>query len=311
MSTPAVPEETGHVGSDVRDSVDSYIAFQLAELEGCLPLVGAADQDAVHGARLALRRLRSVLSCYKSVLPDVPGATGRDVRWLARSLGEARDAYVLSQRLALWLDASEAWLSPEALHKAVNQLLASSNAMATRIGTGSRWQGIVKATRQALLPATAHLAAGETDNHPSFLEVVELLQPRWETVQKSLETAQRTLEPDSRHADEAERNEVLHGARKDIKVLRYSVEAVAPVLGAGATAIIQPSMTLQRLLGEQHDSVAGQAWIKSLSEMPGVEPLDVEDLQNMEQRRLAETEASLRAALLASPVPEPRRMLLG
>jgi CHAD domain-containing protein len=299
------------VGSDVRDSVDSYIAFQLAELEGCLPLVGAADQDAVHGARLALRRLRSVLSCYKSVLPDIPQATGRDVRWLARSLGEARDAYVLSQRLTLWLDVSEAWLSPEALHEAVNQLLASSNAMATRVGTGRRWQGIVRATRQALLLATAHMAAQEIDHHPRLLEVAELLQPRWETVQKSLEAAQRSLETDSPQADEAERNEVLHGARKDIKVLRYSVEAVAHVLGAGATAIIQPSMILQRLLGEQHDSVAGQAWIKSLAEMPGAEPLDVEALQSMEQRRLAESEASLRAALLSSPIPEPRRMLLG
>lgn len=298
------------MGSDVRDSVDSYIAFQLAELEGCLPLVGAADQDAVHGARLALRRLRSVLSCYKSVLPDIPEATGRDVRWLARSLGEARDAYVLSQRLTLWLDASEAWLSPEALHEAVNQLLASSNAMATRVGTGRRWQGIVRATRQALLPATAHMAAQEIDHHPSLLEVAELLQPRWETVQKSLEAAQRSLETDSPHADEAERNEVLHGARKDIKVLRYSVEAVAHVLGAGATAIIQTSMILQRLLGEQHDSVVGQAWIKSLAEMPGAEPLDVEALQSIGQRRLAETEANLRAALLSSPIPEPRGMLL-
>src|SRR4029453_10152406 len=199
------PGETGHVGLDVRDSVDSYIAFQLAELEGCLPLVGAADQDAVHGARLALGRLRSVLSCYKSVLPDIPQATGRDVRWLARSLGEARDAYVLSQRLTLWLDVSEAWLSPEALHEAVNQLLASSNIMATRVGTGRRWQGIVRGTRQALLPATAHMAAQEIDHHPSLLEVAELLQPRWETVQKSLEAAQRSLETDSPQADEAER----------------------------------------------------------------------------------------------------------
>ena len=299
------------MGSDVRDSVDSYIAFQLAELEGCLPLVGAADQEAVHGARLALRRLRSVLLCYKSVLPDVPEATGRDVRWLARSLGEARDAYVLSQRLTLWLDASEAWLLPEALHEAVNKLLASSNAMATRVGTGRRWQGIVKATRQALLPGTAKFPAREIDHHPSLLEVAELLQPRWETVQKSLEAAQRSLETDSTHVDEAERNEVLHGARKDIKVLRYSVEAVAHVLGAGATAIIQPSMVLQRLLGEQHDSVTGQTWIKSLAEMPGVKTVDVEALQSMEQRRLAETEASLRAALLSSPIPEPRGMLLG
>lgn len=299
------------MGSDVRDSVDSYMAFQLAELEGCLPLVGAADQEAVHGARLALRRLRSVLSCYESVLPDVPEATGRDVRWLARSLGEARDAYVLSQRFTLWLDASEAWLSPDALHEAVNELLASSNAMATRVGTGRRWQGIVKATRQALLPATAALAPREIDNHPSLLEVAELLQPRWETVQKSLEAAQRSLETDTTQADEAERNDVLHDARKDIKVLRYSVEAVAQVLGTGATAIIQPSMVLQRLLGEQHDSVTGQTWIKSLAEMPGVESVDVEALQSMEQRRLVETETDLRAALLSSPIPEPRRMLLG
>ncbi|BCW46847.1 CHAD domain-containing protein [Arthrobacter sp. StoSoilB5] len=306
------------MGSEVRDSLESYIAFQLAELEGCLPLVAAADQEAVHGARLALRRLRSVLSCYKSVLPDLKEATGRDIRWLARSLGEARDAYVLSQRLMLWLAASEHWLSPDAIQEAVDQLLASSNGMATRVGTGRRWQGIVRATRQTFLPNTEPSAVAENENRPSLLEVVNLLQPLWETVQKSLEAAQGSLkaaqgssDTAGAHAVEAEDNELLHGARKDIKVLRYSVEAVANVLGAGATAIIQPSMVLQRLLGEQHDSVTGQEWIRNLAEMPGVELLDIEALQSMEQRRIAEAEVGLRAALLSSPIPEPRQVLLG
>jgi CHAD domain-containing protein len=183
---------------------------------------------------------------------------------------------------------------------------------------GRRWQGIVRATRQTFLPHTEPSPTPEKKDRPSLPDVVNLLQPRWETVQKSLEAAkeyleaaQGSLETADAHADEAGGNELLHAARKDIKVLRYSVEAVATVLGAGATAIIQPSMVLQRLLGEQHDSVAGQEWIRNLAETPGVELLDIQALQSMEQRRLMEAEVGLRAAISSSPIPEPRRMLPG
>lgn len=56
--------------------------------------------DALHQARVALRRLRSALSIFKPVVADARFQHFADeLRWLAGSLGDARDLDVLIQRL--------------------------------------------------------------------------------------------------------------------------------------------------------------------------------------------------------------------
>ncbi|MEV7607186.1 CHAD domain-containing protein [Paenarthrobacter sp. NPDC089322] len=287
------------MGSEVRDALDAYLSFQLSELEGSLPLIAAADQEAVHSARLALRRLRSVLSCYKSALPRLSKQTRNDIRWLARSLGEARDAYVQALRFSLWLDATEEWRSPGGLHGAVDLLVARSNQLATRAGTGARASEVIRATREGLFACDEPKGIPVPDRAAA----VVLLQREWATARQSLLAA-------STVAPEGDRNELLHRARKDIKSLRYSVEAVADVMGSGATAILQPAMALQRILGEQHDSVTGIGWVGQLAGTPGIDDVDAGELLRMEQRRLSASEALFRTALLTHPLPEPRIVLL-
>lgn len=56
--------------------------------------------DALHQARVALRRLRSALSLFKPILADAQFEhLAGELRWLARSLGDARDLDVLLKRL--------------------------------------------------------------------------------------------------------------------------------------------------------------------------------------------------------------------
>ncbi|MFI2565763.1 CHAD domain-containing protein [Paenarthrobacter sp. NPDC018779] len=283
--------------SEVRASLDAYLSLQLAELEGCLPLIAAADQEAVHEARLALRRLRSVLSCYGAYLPPVPESTRKDIRWLARSLGEARDDYVLSQRMTLWLDAPVAWVSADALRAAVAGLIGSSNSIARRVAADRRAKETLDAAARAIFPGPIQQDVGSA---PHFDAAVVLLQAAWETAQGSLARASTAG---------TRRNEQLHQARKDIKGLRYAVEAIAGAVGSEAATIIQAAMTLQRALGEQHDSVASLAWLAGLAGQPGLDPADVRELRSMEQRRLDQAEHTVREALRTSPIPEPRRVL--
>lgn len=60
----------------------------------------APDADALHQTRVALRRLRSALSLFKPVVADdrFPHLAG-ELKWLAASLGTARDMDVLRDRL--------------------------------------------------------------------------------------------------------------------------------------------------------------------------------------------------------------------
>ncbi|UVJ38846.1 CHAD domain-containing protein [Arthrobacter sp. CJ23] len=297
------------MGSDSRDALGTYLAFQLTELEGYLPLIAAADQEAIHGARLALRRLRSVLSCYKEILPKVPGPVREEVRWLARSLGEARDAYVLGKRIALSLDANGSWRAPGPLHASVDALMAASGRSAAALGAGKRSRRAVQAAREALLAGkrkgkgkASHRLRQDGRNH-TLDELAQRLQTQWETLQLSL-AAEATA------TDEAERNTLLHQARKDIKCLRYAVEAAAEAFGPTAAGIIQPAIAMQRILGEQHDSVVAGAWLEALAASPGVDSSDAAELRAMEARRLAGAEAQFRAAAVEFPVPAPRRVLL-
>jgi CHAD domain-containing protein len=56
----------------------------------------------------------------------------------------------------------------------------------------------------------------------------------------------------------------LHRIRILAKRARYAAEAVAPVVGPGATAFAKGAAKLQTILGEHQDSVTAQAWLRSV-----------------------------------------------
>jgi inorganic triphosphatase YgiF len=61
-----------------------------------IPAFEGGDPEGVHQLRVGVRRLRSVLALFRAVArqPEL-AALGRELRWLARSLGPARDLDVL------------------------------------------------------------------------------------------------------------------------------------------------------------------------------------------------------------------------
>lgn len=286
------------MGSKGRTLLAAYIAFQLTELEGQLPLIGAADPEAVHNARLAIRRLRSVLNCYRGLVPELPRPAREEVKWLATSLGESRDAYVLAQRIRLSLDTKDSWNAPESLRLAVEELELSSARLATALGVRKRSKRTVRAARAALLKAP-----DAKEYKPPTADLAERLQVQWERLQHSLAEEAGSGDPDVRNA-------ALHQARKDVKCLRYSAESVADAFSHHAAGVIQPAIGLQRLLGEQHDAVVAGDWIRELANTPGVDAEDAQRLEAMESRRRLNAEEEFRMAMAEYPVPAPRRALI-
>src|SRR5207249_8923743 len=55
----------------------------------------------------------------------------------------------------------------------------------------------------------------------------------------------------------------LHRIRILAKRARYAAEAVAPIVGADATAFARAAAKLQTVLGEHQDSVTAQAWLRA------------------------------------------------
>ena len=57
--------------------------------------MGGTDPESVHQMRVGIRRLRSALRLFSTIIPT-PALLGGELRWLSAALGAARDAEVLA-----------------------------------------------------------------------------------------------------------------------------------------------------------------------------------------------------------------------
>jgi CHAD domain-containing protein len=282
------------VGKKARKSLEAYLAVQLDELDNALPLLAAPDHEAVHRSRVAIRRLRSVLKCYRGLLPRLRKPLRKDLRWLASSLGEARDQYVLAQRMRLSIDARAGWAAPEGLYRAVESLDSGGGRAAAELGRKKRCRRIVRAVRAAL---------GSADRVKVRKQALAYrMQEQWELIREELEGS-------AEGRSESARNTAFHEARKGVKRLRYAAEAATGTFGPDTAAIIQPAITFQRVLGEQHDAVVAREWLADLETRPDVDSRDVRFLQEVEARRRIRAEEDFRLAALEYPIPAARRVL--
>ncbi len=78
------------------DLVYRYFARQLARMEKFEPIAWEGlDPEGVHKMRVAIRRFRTILKAYRKVLgKKAVKPINRELRWLFKELGEARDADV-------------------------------------------------------------------------------------------------------------------------------------------------------------------------------------------------------------------------
>lgn len=276
----------------------AYLRFQLDELENYLPLSASADPEAVHGARLALRRFRSASICFKPLLPALPADDVGRLRKLARQLGESRDAYVLAQRLTLALEARESWHRSEALHGSIDGLMARAAEQAAAV---TALEAVPKHTTQRLQRLRATLDPSR-QTPGTRREVTQALQARWERLQRLMEQSLADTPADRHNTD-------LHNVRKELKCLRYAAESVAAGYGAATLSILQPAIELQRLLGEHHDAVVSRLLVADTVRTHSLDARDAASLDELESRRQANAEAQYYRAAALNPVPAPTTAL--
>jgi len=168
-------------------------------------LLDQADAEALHQARVSLRRLRSAFSIFKSLLDsDEVRHFNSEVRWLGSVLGEARDLDVLLAKAppgaSLFQELNRAC---DAAYAAVDTALGSDRV------------------RALMLDLTEWLVCGAWRTAPSMLDArnTPARQFAAETLHEQLRRVSKRGRSLATQADE-ERHEV----RKTAKRLRYGVE---------------------------------------------------------------------------------------
>jgi inorganic triphosphatase YgiF len=168
-------------------------------------LIGDRNADALHQARVALRRLRSAFSIFSPlVLADGRAAKLREeLRWLAGELGKARDLDVLLGRAPAGDLRARVGKAREEAYAGVEATLASPRVRAMMLDL-TEW-----------LIEGPWLAAAGTQDRGS--------QPARDFAVAALDRFRRKVKKQGRDL-EAVDDETRHEVRKDAKKLRYASE---------------------------------------------------------------------------------------
>ncbi len=173
------------------------------------PLIDPGNPDAVHQARVALRRLRSAFSIFRPMLPDeVANRLTQEIRWLAGILGQARDLDVLRHRGG-----------SETLSARLEPPRAAAYAQARLVLESHR-------TRLLMLDLAEYLAIGPWTTLPSGAETRDL--PLREFASAALDRLRRKVKKDRIDLADLD-DKARHELRKDAKKLRYAAEFFIPL----------------------------------------------------------------------------------
>jgi CHAD domain-containing protein len=209
------------------------------------------EPEDVHQARVATRRLRSDLDTLQVLLDPLWLSHVRgDLRSVGAALGAVRDIDVLTEGLR---DAgADDWLvrilreerasAVEGLHEALREmryldLLDRLHAATVRPPIVDR--RLAKKEARRILP--------------------RLVNGRWKKLRKEV-----------RKGGPRPGDDRLHRLRKRSKQLRYASELSAPVVGKAAARTAKASESLQTLLGEYHDAVVADKWLRRTGNRAGI-----------------------------------------
>jgi CHAD domain-containing protein len=209
---------------------------------------------------VATRRLRSALTTFKPLFAsDVVRPLRGELKWLAGELGAARDAEVMRDRVKKAVldesDAIEPNLAAAAIaEQELGQTYKTAHDRVLAELDGERYHQIIHAldalvatppfTERAAVPAGKALPPLVARG---FARVVELVDGA------------------AARPPGAEREELLHDARKAAKASRYAGESVDRVFGRDATAFAEAMEAVQEALGEHQDSVLTRQRLRDLA----------------------------------------------
>lgn len=217
---------------------------RLVSIAGRLGSVGGVD---VHDARVAARRLRSMLATFRPLLDaDAAKRMRRGLRTFARGLTTVREADVRRDLLRRLLQEDPEVAPADAAR--VDAMLGASIA-AARAGVHREVAAPGWIANLASLADAEALDALLVRRDASQGEVLQLAHRPWRR-------ARRLVARDPRDARE------LHRLRLALKHCRYAFEAVATCSPTRAAQVLKRLRAAQDSLGEHRDVLQARDWVR-------------------------------------------------
>jgi len=233
--------------------VTSYLRTQVRALLAQDVRVRRDEEDSVHKARVATRRLRGALRTFRPLLePDGVAGVGDELKWLAGELGQARDAEVVLVRLRALVreQPDELLLGPVAARvdeRLLGDLLRGQETALAALRSPRYTDLLERLVALATAPPLTPAAAEQVRD-----VVPARVRSAWRALVRSLDGLE-TLE-----------DEALHEARKKAKRARYAAEAAALVHGEEAEEFADRVAAVQEVLGEHQDGVVARGVLRDL-----------------------------------------------
>jgi len=208
--------------------------------------LGSAGEDDVHGARVAARRLRSMLKTFGPLLDESRAQRYRaHLRTFARSLGTAREADV---RRALLLDLAADARVTAAERRRLNLLLddacLASREQLRRHLAEPDWAALSRALRRDASGGQLY-AVRDAD----LGDLVRLATRAWRRPVKLLR----------RHPTSTAE---LHELRLAFKHCRYALEPIADVAPKATARLLRRLRGAQDRIGEHRDTLLAEHWVR-------------------------------------------------
>ena len=224
--------------------IHQRLSRQVAELHRREHELGEGDRnDAVHRARLAGRRLRSVMASFGVLLPrEVTGPLREELRWLGTVLGHARDPHVSQQRLETLLTE----VPHDEVAGPVRRRLDATYAVRLAAGGAALDHALASGRNTDLLARLDQLVAEPPWTPTAGGRAGEVLPP---LVHRDWKRLRRRWKAAAAASDD----EVLHELRKSARRLRYGAETLVPVWGDDAERLADATRELSEHLGNRQD----------------------------------------------------------
>ena len=246
-------------GMTVQQAFLAIVGNCLAQLSGNQDGVAAGeDVESLHQMRVGLRRLRSALAMFKSLLA-LPDALKADLDWLGGTLGEARDWDVLAGQTLAQLDGEAALEAAAALVPAARQQASAAHARAAHAVGSQRYTA-------ALLGLQRWLQAQAWRDSCSARQLRRLDQRVPAFARTRLRKYQRRLMQRGKrllHGTPQQR----HQARIAAKKTRYATEFFAALLPSRAVKpYVARLSALQDELGALNDAQVADRLLQTLAD---------------------------------------------
>jgi len=226
--------------------LEAAIREQQQRIAAAMAALGSAGEDDVHGARVAARRLRSMLKTFGPLLDEPRARRYRaHLRTFARSLGTAREADV---RRALLLDLAADAQVTAAERSRLNLLLddacLASREQIQRHLAEPDWAALRRALQRDASGGQLY-AVRDAD----LGELVRLATRAWRRPVKLLR----------RHPTSTAE---LHELRLAFKHCRYALEPITDVAPKATARLLRRLRGAQDRIGEHRDTLLAEHWVR-------------------------------------------------